>query len=438
MHGSDVSMFPAHSQQEALSLQRVLGTVRLVQQKLKAERQQLLTSVEQQVRDVRLDQLRVVEGFATSKMKLDQLLERSKLLLEGSGKFSTITQLQDSVRALDALQNGSLNRVGSVASPPPRHFTSASFSMDTPPPSKSAAQTANASSAELEKQVALLDSSLRRASEEVELLKMAVLQDRLAREDRQKMIDAEDDVVEQRIRQCETVNDSMRSELQGLRGTVRRMTETLEAIRQFESKQAAPAQFNIYELDRLAVTVDATLERIRTEHATLQGKADSLEAFTKQEEISRRQSLEKLEQVVSKLEAHVKAESESKRHAPFRPQDHDVSTEWAKSGGPGGANEVASRGAVADRKGVIAAPHLQRTLSQWSASEGAMNAVAGAKRTTQRRRDELAATLERFYAAYNPDKLVDIDHILDEYEGAEEELLAALEVHYGCFGFFSQ
>ena len=34
-------------------------------------------------------------------------------------------------------------------------------------------------------------------------------------------------------------------------------------------------------------------------------------------------------------------------------------------------------------------------------------------------------------------KLSEVDHILHEYAGAEEELMSSLEVHYNAFGYFS-
>eukprot|EP00658_Telonema_sp_P-2_P083715 TRINITY_DN9139_c0_g1_i7.p1 TRINITY_DN9139_c0_g1~~TRINITY_DN9139_c0_g1_i7.p1 ORF type:complete len:219 (-),score=53.60 TRINITY_DN9139_c0_g1_i7:212-868(-) len=45
--------------------------------------------------------------------------------------------------------------------------------------------------------------------------------------------------------------------------------------------------------------------------------------------------------------------------------------------------------------------------------------------------------LERFYKKYQPKKLNSIDAILQEYQGAEAELYAALEVQYNAFGYFS-
>lgn len=43
-----------------------------------------------------------------------------------------------------------------------------------------------------------------------------------------------------------------------------------------------------------------------------------------------------------------------------------------------------------------------------------------------------------FYSKYKPEKLSDVDRIMAEYKGAEEELLSSLEVHYNAFGYFSQ
>lgn len=450
---SDISP-PPMTAEDALSLQRVLGIVRMAQQKLKQERQQILVTLEQQIREVRLDQLQISESAVTTKIKLDQLLARTNLVWQMRNESSTAPShlmaqkqaVDDAARSLEtSLQVSSaadpsrrFDGMNASSSPPFSKY--ATFSMDTPPPStryggggsSGAAATSSVTSAnpETEKQLAILDASLQRATEEVVLLKTAVFQDRAAREDRQKMLDAEDEVVEQRIRQIESANDSIRTDMQSLRSTVRRLAEALETVRQFEHKHAAPPQFNIYELDRLVLDVEATMERVRTEHAALQGKTESLEAFTRQEESSRRQALEKLEASLSKLEAHVMAEEAAKRHAPFRPQEHDVSTDWAKNSRLPPETAAGTERGLVPNVALQPVPHLRRMMQQFDESTTA--------RTTQRRRDELASTLTQFYATYNPDKIMDVEHILDEYEGAEEELLAALEVHYGCFGYFSQ
>lgn len=394
---------------DAASLQRVLGMMRSMQQKMRAERQDIVEGVGSQVRDMRQEQFRIAQAQSQALYKVQALLHRLDVI------GAPAPNAGDGVQQLMTADNSAAQR------------STQQFSMDTPPSNKTgrAMVSGGAPSVDATEKLNFLQEACRKATEEVELLKVALFQDRLLREDRQKVLDAEDEVLEQRIRQAEAANDAMRSELQNVRSTMRHMVETLESLRQYERREAAPPQFNIYELDRLVLEVEDTVERVRTEHAALHGKLESLHAYCHAEEVKRRETLAKVEASLQAIEKEFSESQSAKRHVPFRPRDVDVSTEWLKGAagtpsGGGGASLIDPR--------IAPAPKLKHTLD-------AMNAHS--TKTPHGRRDDLTATLEAFYAIYNPAKVDEVPAILTEYDGAEEELLAALEVHYGCFGYFS-
>lgn len=402
----DGSVAPDYS-----SLQKVLGLMRDVQEKMKGERQDLVKGVAQQVRDARL------EMYRSQQCQDDLAKQITSLML----RLNSVGMLND-----DSNQKGAPPRLPTSESPPPRRPMDQTFSMDSPTPAtsggamqssvlpvKGGSSSWEGFASEATSRVNLLHESVRRNTEEMELLKVALFHDRLVREERNTLLDAEEEAMEQRLRVVEATNDGIRGDIQTVRNATKQVLEMLEALTQHERREAAPPQFNIYELDRLAVDVEATLERVREEHATLCGKLESLQGFYTAEETKRREALTALEESLAAVQKDLTTHKDAKQHLPFRKEQRDVPSEWLK-----GLNSSEPASYVSgDHSSQLYHDTLHPPLSA---------------------AEELQIRLEQFYSIYNPSKIDDVQRIMEEYCGAEEELFAALEVHYGCFGYFSQ
>ncbi|CUG86267.1 Hypothetical protein, putative [Bodo saltans] len=313
------------------------------------------------------------------------------------------------------------------------------FSMDTPVKGTSSSLgLPTHATGSVDQQLSHLHGAVERATEEAELLKLAIFNDRVVREERQGVQDEEDAAVEERIRQAEAANDTMRVELQTLRSTMQKTVEMLEAIHQHDVRREMPAQFDEYELDRLVIEVQSTVERVRAEHALLQGRLESMELFAATEEGKRREKLAAIDEGLQRLEEAQKKNIDARKHLPFQPSVSDVSADWLKDApgrhptagatttpyAPPSSQPHNSYGAIAS---------IAKTIDSFNAVQ-----EESATQSHYHRRQQLEDTLDQFYAMYNPSKRDEVVNILDEYAGAEEELFAALEVHYGCFGYFSQ
>lgn len=85
-----------------------------------------------------------------------------------------------------------------------------------------------------------------------------------------------------------------------------------------------------------------------------------------------------------------------------------------------------------DTESAILYKRLEDTVDTIGASRGTSTGLVDSPTTSR-----IRSNLERFYRQYQPAKLASIPSIIREYEGAEAELYAALEIQYSALGFFS-
>lgn len=424
---------------DMLAFQRMVGMMRELQGRTRQDRKEMADGLGQQLRTARLDQFRILQTQEDLQQKLRFMLGR--LRAAGAAESSELSARADAAMLPSLL---------SPAGKPSNTYSADTFSMATPVKGAhpNHAFIGSSDGGSVDQQLRLLHDATQKAASEAELLKLAIFNDRVVREERQGAQDEEDAAIDERIRQAEAANDTMRMELQTLRSTMQKTVEMLEAIHQHDVRREMPPQFDEYELDRLVVEVNSTVERVRAEHALLQGRLESMELFASTEEAKRRDKLAAIDEGLQRLETAQRKNVDARRHLPFQPAVSDVSADWLKDAQS--RSNLPSRSTTHKDVHVPLSPTsslpphqppqrffgaiapLEKTLEEFDAmhNDGA--------HSRQRRRDELEGILDQFYALYNPNKRGDVTNILDEYAGAEEELFAALEVHYGCFGYFSQ
>lgn len=289
-----------------------------------------------------------------------------------------------------------------------------------------------------------------RCAEEVERLRLSLFDDRLLREERQRAVEAEDDAMEQRLRRIEASNDSLRlqigSLMELLHNTANPTTNTMQS--DAAASQSLP-MFRLEELEALAMEADESLSRVQTEHATLQAKLESLEKYVEKEEEGRRKRLASLEESLARWDQDQKSKKEALTRLPFQ----------LGGGGDSKGSEPSSIGGVSvpyhtqmrNHNADLSLDWLTQRRQQPGASAASASSSFSAHPTTtplypsaaaasaqlDSSRTQMRQRLVLFYTVHNPAKLSSIDDILEEYRGAEAELMAALEMHYGCFGYFS-
>ena len=270
--------------------------------------------------------------------------------------------------------------------------------------------------ADASKRLTGLQEQLKLCSEETELVKAGLLNDRVTREERRRLLEAEDEELEMRLRHVEETHDSLRVEVQKLReGTIRSNEQLQHLVNAV--KEDAPMQYqrrlNLQMLENMKDEVRLLGEK----YATLAGRMECVEDFSHKEEEKRRVAVNKIESTLFDMEKERTA-----RHA--RPALASRTLDFAAGVRPGAAP---SRAASEHKPG---AGSLLVTGSS-NNYHSSTSAHHHSDRSTNKK------MLIDFYSKYNPSKIANLDAIMAEYHGAMEELFAALELHYGAFGYFS-
>jgi hypothetical protein len=266
----------------------------------------------------------------------------------------------------------------------------ATMASDHDGPADLAAQT-NVANAKL----AVLDETSRRMSEEVQLLTTAVMNDRIRREERQRRSEADDAEAELRLRHIEESNAAVRSELQLVKSVnVEAMSAVAELVQ--ECKYDAPTLHDMATMQRLRESVLHELHELRTSSTAARAKVSAAIKYCEDAEHHRARNVESLEVAVKEIQQRPPLP-----RVPVELSVHRLETAFPQDGLVYTPRQTASSG-----------------REPW-------------------RPPDLRTRVASFYADYNPSKLRDLDRVLQEYTGAEEELLSALEVHYGAFGYFS-
>lgn len=265
----------------------------------------------------------------------------------------------------------------------------------------SADQSAGDATASLSAANAKLDAieeQMRRAAEDTHLVKAALLNDRIRREERQRQQAAADAETDVRLRHVEESNAALRAELHVVKSVNVEASQSVADLLH-ECKFDAPTTHAAAELGSLRDDVLNDLQRVRAQNAELRQRVESVVSFCEQQETSRSRNVEELERTLRAVQA-----SDSPRGVS------SLVIDTAHASGTRAAVQEGGR----QHEGLVHTPR------QTVPTPGSL-------------RDRVAA----FYGRYNPSKLSDLDRIMGEYAGAEEELLSALEVHYGAFGYFS-
>ncbi|RNF25336.1 uncharacterized protein Tco025E_02360 [Trypanosoma conorhini] len=332
----------AHATLSLLS-EKLLAKLNATLRDCRAERDELTSSVESQLRDMRTEAM-------TTRGEQRQLQREMRALQE---------KLQGAVIQRASMMAGSAERLSVQA-------------------------LANAARQ--------LTRDMRQGLGDVELLKASVFHSRLTREELQQGEDAEDEALEVRLRQAEMMNDELRCTALNLREQNAQLATALQHSADIlQQSQRCVAQQQVH----LRQITDK-FDRVQAEHDRVVGTVESLVHSLEQYKASRGETLRKLEKTL--------VEWEQQFHQQ-RKQRHCFGTEMTSS--------VRIRGGM-----------------PWERHhDGSLKDTATLRPLRQR--------LEHFYGIYNPEKISSVSAIIEEYRGAEEELMASLEVHYGAFGFFS-
>lgn len=370
--------------------------------KFQQERAELLGGVSSQIRELRLVQMRLLndqQGVESQLLALSQRLSETELT---------------------------------------SHHTSSS--KDSSSGGGGGGHNGGAALAEAHKKLAMLHEQLKQCSEETELVKVGLLNDRLTREERHRLEDTEDEEVDVRLKHVEELHDSLRIEVQRLREATVRSHDHLQQLC-LAVKEDAPMQhqrrLNVECLAQMKDDIAQLLEK----HTAILGRIQCVEDFSTKEEHKRRDAVGKIESSLLEMERE-RVVQQTQPMLVQRTLDY-----VAGSGGGGrhgdhrviGGDDGRGQGTRKSKSHVplqdpqyippaVAAP--PRAAGDAVSSFGAVTRKDGLRAVNQQK-------LFHFYLKYNPEKITSIDAILAEYEGATEELFAALEIHYGAFGYFS-
>ncbi|RNF05124.1 hypothetical protein TraAM80_04854 [Trypanosoma rangeli] len=339
--GGDGLQPEAHATPSFL-IEKVMAKLNTTLRDCRVERDELTSSVESQLRD----------------MRTETMTTRSEQ-----------QQLQREIRALqEKLQSAVIQRASIIAGNAER-----------------------ISVQELAKTARRLTQDTQQGLSEVELLKASVFHDRIKREELQQREDAEDEALEARLLQAEAANDELRRMALRLQEQNTQLVTTLQhsndMLQQWQ-RCVAQQQGHIRQITE-------KFGQVQAEHRRIVGSVESLVHSLEQYKAGRDETLRKLENNLVELEQQCLQQQER-----WRCFGEDVSGK----------------------------AHINGS-TPWERHHDIFLMGTAACRPLRKR-------LEHFYGIYNPEKVCSVSDIIDEYRGAEEELMAALEVHYGAFGFF--
>lgn len=244
-----------------------------------------------------------------------------------------------------------------------------------------------------------IQESYRRCREQSQMLRTALLGDRARRQERTHQQEQEQLELDMRMRQLEESTASLRSELQALRAVnCEGSSAVMDAVSRVRLDPGGAMQLR--EMKALHCGVLEELARVKEQLFVLSNKFVTIASYAEREGQQRGKQLRVLEESVRRIE-------ELPRPSSYRGGTYDAS--WHTRAGELPKYEAAT------------------------SSPSAASALHGAAMPTN-----LHHRLVSFYMRYNPAKVPDVDSIIDEYAGAEAELMSSLEVHYGAFGYFSR
>jgi hypothetical protein len=263
-----------------------------------------------------------------------------------------------------------------------------------------------------------VQDSFRRCADETQLVKTALLNDRMRREARRRQQESEDAELQLRLQHVEDTNAALRSELHVVKMINCDSTAAVMELLQ-ECRVDAPTAHAAGEMEKLREGVMGDLRRVREDQAVLTGRVETVVAFCEDEEARRKGQVAALEQSLKQIEQRPPLPS-------YRPRVDAAAL--AERGLPRHGGGVAG---LVETPGRVEGSQLH--LVPTGAAAAAAAAAPGVFPSFPSHRERIAT----FYSRYNPAKLGELDAVMAEYAGAEAELMSALEIHYGAFGYFS-
>jgi chromosome segregation ATPase len=354
--------------------QRASRLVDELRKKYAHERRELIRTVGDQVREVRVEHLQIANRQATTSHHLDALEERL-------GKIENVSLAK---AELKPLLHESTEKLHAVF------------------------------------------SHVRKTNEECELLKVALLNDRARREDAARGAALEDEELASRLSHLEESNARIRDALCETQELLVQSNEGAIDVAQRVARDA-PTTHAAQSLSATHTRLLDEFDILRAEHATLRGRIESMTAFCAQEERRRETALRSLQEAVGSLEESQRIAQQRAPAVPDNPTPAPPSVPAAavKKSEDVSLNDT-RRSVLADLHNVR---HSTRVVDGWQ--DTSRTEQIGVSPSL---RDALA----RFYQTHNPAKLCDLNSILVEYAGAEDELFQALESRYGAFGYFAR
>ena len=388
------------------------GVLEDLRSKYRLERKELVTTIGDQIRDVKMEALSLRSAQMDSERKVDSMRKR-----------------------VEAMENAAVTQV---------------------PASDLLGAT--------EEKVANLHTILTKSSEEVELLKQALLSDRMLHEQRQQAADIEDGHLEERLREIEKSTEDLGSELLSTREATIAATSAAEEL-VTSIRADAPLALEAHNISASFQHVLEDLHEVRRTNAEMAARIESIAAFSEQEEKKRNQHVERIESVLHDLEAtsarkpthdsswrstdeppyprgRERSTSNSHRRADDRDNNNSANAAAVSANRPPTPPPVHNAHSFLNETRRIAQnqpPHVSwNDLAHSSPSLPATHASMHGPQTNADYPHILTVRqmVAEFYSIHNPEKLSSLDIILEEYYGADEELMSALEAQYGAFGFF--
>lgn len=430
-----------HQRQQAALLDRLQGVVKELRTKYHGDRLEMMHHVNTHVSDV--------------KVELEMTRQRQN---------AAYRDVETSARQLAALErfqlNGSSSGGGDISSSSDLAKTDAGIqhakNITTPLgltlSSESGLPEVCQATVEASHRLDALRVQLQQCRDQNEQLRSALIGDRLRREDRRKIMEEEDRALDERIKQVEDSTSLLQHETHMVRSLNAEVTGIVTDV-VMHCKPDPAAVFSLSSMSTLQQAVQSDLQAVRAEQQELVAKVDALKRWKEKDADAHGTQVRELEAAIRLMEdvkQPVAAPSFINTMLLRQSLPTDVPSQPLPSAlhrstnsifaAPGGNPQMLTAPSMATPSRPSSTmpipPIATRPLPSAPPPPPLVMPQQHLPVATQE--GSFADQIRGFYRKYNPTKDEhSIAMVLQEYEGAEEELMAALEVHYQAFGYFS-
>eukprot|EP00760_Papus_ankaliazontas_P039906 PhM_4_TR9804/c0_g1_i1/m.77878 len=272
-------------------------------------------------------------------------------------------------------------------------------------------------------------AAIKQRDEEVEILRLALVNDRCQREN---------DTLEL---QREVAR--LRHEVQNLQRNQHDMGKRVQRCE--EASQAAAETVNP-RIGELYETVMEDLERVKKEHRVILHGMDTITQYVEYETCERRKEGDALRDGLHDVQHAVQSKKKLTRSGSSRSRTRKcyVDPSFLVQASPNSTSISAKENGMlepdfADSFETCSAALFHERRTRFGRIDTPLSAdIPNINPLVESSAHDLnlSLVLRDFYTLHNPDRLTNIPKIVKEYDGATEELFEALEAQYNAYGFF--